>query len=235
MWSYYGAKTNIVHVYPRPVHGRIIEPFAGTARYSLRHFESEVILCDAYDVIIRIWHYLQQASPGDILALLRHDPKAGDNINSFSYSCQAERELMGFLVGFGFTNPRQTSTPRLRNRPNAFNFTVRSIASQLFKIRHWTIHQGSYNDLSNQTATWFVDPPYLVGGRHYRVHQIDYNHLAGWCQERRGQVIVCENHHASWLPFFPLVTQNVLTGKHREVMWTNCAVNKPAEQLGLFL
>jgi len=34
MFSYYGSKSKIVDYYPPPKHKRIIEPFAGSARYT---------------------------------------------------------------------------------------------------------------------------------------------------------------------------------------------------------
>jgi hypothetical protein len=138
MWSYYGAKTNIVKHYPKPVHSKIIEPFAGTARYALRFFDREVLLVDKYEVIVRIWQWLQKCSPGDILGLPQF--KMGENINSATYSCDEERFLVGFLVGFGSQSPRKTATTRLRNRPNASLFKMKSIASQLWKIRHWKLN-----------------------------------------------------------------------------------------------
>lgn len=55
MWSYYGSKSKIVSKYPSPIHSTIIEPFAGSARYSLKYWENDVILYDKYDVIIRLW------------------------------------------------------------------------------------------------------------------------------------------------------------------------------------
>jgi hypothetical protein len=30
---------------------------------------------------------------------------------------------------------------------------------------------------------------------------IDYKNLAEWCKNRNGQIIVCENSKADWLPF----------------------------------
>jgi site-specific DNA-adenine methylase len=35
MWSYYGGKSKIVQYYPDPKYDTIIEPFAGSAQYSL--------------------------------------------------------------------------------------------------------------------------------------------------------------------------------------------------------
>jgi site-specific DNA-adenine methylase len=69
MWSYYGGKGHTVNLYPKPKHGLIIEPFAGSAKYSLKYFEKEVLLIDKYHVIVSIWHFLQQCSQKDILGL----------------------------------------------------------------------------------------------------------------------------------------------------------------------
>ena len=66
MWSYYGAKTNVIDHYPPPKCDKIIEPFAGTARYALKYFDREVLLVDKYDVIVKIWKWLQLCSPSDI-------------------------------------------------------------------------------------------------------------------------------------------------------------------------
>ena len=38
MWGYYGSKSKIASMYPKPMYDKIIEPFAGTAQYSLLHF-----------------------------------------------------------------------------------------------------------------------------------------------------------------------------------------------------
>lgn len=65
MWSYYGSKSKIIDVYPPPEYDKIIEPFCGTARYALKYWDREVLLVDKYDVIVKIWHYLQQAGERD--------------------------------------------------------------------------------------------------------------------------------------------------------------------------
>ena len=223
MWSYYGAKTNIVDLYPKPKHDLIIEPFAGSARYALKYFEKDIILIDRYHVITDIWKWLQMCSPNDILSLPRF--KQGDNINDHTYNCVEERYLCGFLVGFGFADPRKTATPRLRHRPNAMNYTINKIAGDLHKIKHWTIINGSYNeaDAENISATRFIDPPYIVGGQVYKFgnNKIDYIDLGAYCKSRNGQTIVCESSNAKWLPFVPLKTQHVRSGYYAEGIWTN--------------
>lgn len=230
MWSYYGAKTNVIKFYPRPRYDKIIEPFAGTARYALQYFEKEVLIVDKYPVIIDIWKYLQACSPADILGLPRL--KRGDNINDITFDCEAQRNLVGFLIGFGFPHPRSAVSPRLRDRPNAMNFTIKKIARDLYKIRHWVIKLGSYEEIENQVASWFIDPPYQVGGHKYRHSnkKIDFVHLAEWSRSREGQIIVCENTKATWMDFKPVITQRVLSGMNLECIWTNQRISAINDQ-----
>ena len=69
MFSYYGSKSKIVDYYPPPKHKKIIGPFAGSARYSLKYWQNGVLLVDKYEVVYNVWKYLQQASKTDILGL----------------------------------------------------------------------------------------------------------------------------------------------------------------------
>ena len=235
MWSYYGSKTNVIDYYPAPKQGKIIEPFCGTARYALKYFDHEILLVDKYDVIIKIWKWLQLCSPSDVIGLPRF--KKGDNINEHKYDCEEQRLLVGFLVGFGFPSPRTTASPRLRNRPNAMNYTINRIASQLWKIRHWEFVCGDYEEIQNQPATWFIDPPYQFGGHCYKHSnkKIDFEKLAGWSMEREGQIIICENMKATWLDFKPMKTQNVLSGSHSEGIWSNFPTAYDNIQTSLFI
>jgi len=233
MWSYYGAKTNIVKAYPKPKYDAIREPFAGTARYSLQYFEHDITLVDKYEVIVKIWKWLQLCSPGDILKLPR--PKSGDNINHFNYDCEEARLLMGFVSVNGSISPTHHATVRPRHRSNEIGPKLKRISENLFKIKHWKIIHGSYEDIPNEPATWFIDPPYQFGG-HYYIHsskKIDFNNLAKWCKDREGQVIVCEGGKADWLPFKPFTHQNVLSGKNNECIWTNYPTQFDNEQMKL--
>jgi site-specific DNA-adenine methylase len=102
MWSYYGSKSKIVHLYPKPKHDLIIEPFAGSARYALRYFDHDVLLVDKYQVIVDVWHYLQQASEADILGL----PKLEKKERIPESLSQVEQDFLGFLVCGGVESPR---------------------------------------------------------------------------------------------------------------------------------
>jgi 16S rRNA G966 N2-methylase RsmD len=96
------------------------------------------------------------------------------------------------------------------------------VASQVDRIRHWVVIEGDYTRAPDVEATWFIDPPYNNrAGSHYVHADLDYAALATWCQSRRGQVIVCENEGATWLPFRTFATLKAgLNGKgSKEVIW----------------
>jgi 16S rRNA G966 N2-methylase RsmD len=122
---------------------------------------------------------------------------------------------------------------REKIRPGSFwGERVRNtIASQVDAIRHWKIFERSYEDCpSVRKATWFIDPPYQKAGHHYRFgpELIDYGKLAAWCRARPGQVIVCENAGANWLPFRTLadVKTTRVGRKSKEVYWAKPAYKK---------
>lgn len=222
MWSYYGAKTNLVKYYPPPKYGKVIEPFAGSARYALKYFDREVLLVDKYETIINIWKWLQKCSVGDIKKLprLTHNEK----IANYNFDCKEAEDLCGFLVGFSNKRPRKTGSAKLLARRNFMNYRLNQIADCLSKIKHWKIQLGSYEDIPNQEATWFVDPPYnsKAGERYvFGAKGIDYMHLGEWCKERTGQVIVCEGINADWLPFKSMAIQRTNMKMSSESIWSN--------------
>jgi len=116
------------------------------------------------------------------------------------------------------------------------------IARQLKYIRHWKIVNKSYENIENECATWFIDPPYTDAGKHYRYgcNGIDYEYLAKWSVGRFGQVIVCENDGANWLNFDRLCDINstfIVDGERKkssEVVYYQIDGNKTGRQLNLF-
>jgi hypothetical protein len=233
MWSYYGSKSKIRNLYPKPKFDRIIEPFAGTARYSLLYWDHDVTIVDKYEVIVKIWRWLQQCSPKDILLLPK--PKLHQRFTRDMFDCNEQFWLMGFLIGEGKAEPYHLVTWER----SVLNFETdrMNIVSQLHKIRNWNIVHGSYECLDNIEATWYIDPPYQYGGQGYKEgnKNIDFSSLAKWCQERKGQSIVCENTKADWLPFRPMKmingTANTFT---TEAIWSNLPTDYDVTQLSLF-
>ena len=110
-----------------------------------------------------------------------------------------------------------------------------TIASGVVALRHWKVFNCSYSDCPvTAPATWFIDPPYEGAGKHYKFGSegIDFVALAEWCRSRKGQVIVCENDGAAWLPFRELASVKTTRAHRRskEVVWTNdLGVEHPAQ------
>lgn len=237
MFSYYGSKSKVVDLYPSPKFGKIIEPFAGSARYSLKYFDRDVLLVDKYQVVVDVWHYLQQASVKDIDGL----PKitAGKDIREYKLS-NGEQLLLSFLTAKGQANPQYIVSSFAVHigegrKENAYQYQLNFIKNNLFKIRHWKIVCGDYQEIENQEACWFIDPPYQEGGRYYKFNVIDYSILSSWCQSRDGQIIVCENTKATWLPFYPMrQIQGARSTMTTEAIWSNMPHNFQAVQLQMF-
>lgn len=231
-FGFYGGKwRDSPRHYPSPSHETIVEPFAGSAGYSLRCHDRKVVLFEKDPVLAAIWKYLIKVSSKEILRI--PDLRSGETVDDLKI-CQEARWLVGFWLNRGVSAPRKSPSKwmRARIRPGSFwGERVRTlVAAQVPAIRHWTVHNRSYQDgPSPGVATWFIDPPYQRAGKHYKFgsESIDYLELAQWCMERRGQVIVCENKGADWLPFTPLATVKTTRVRRRskEVVWTNA----PAE------
>lgn len=216
MFSYYGSKSKIVKYYPAANFDTIIEPFAGSARYSLynENYKKKVILNEKDKVIAEIWNYLITTTKERILSL--PDLKKGDKISNFDNLSNAEKYLIGFCINRGSNKPKLTAS-----NFNDWDKDKIRIANMIDKIKHFKIIYGDYKDLDNIEATWFIDPPYQFGGALYRENKIDYNFLANWCKTRKGQIIVCENDKANWLNFKPLHYLQGQRHKTLEVIFTN--------------
>src|SRR3990167_7088731 len=190
MFSYYGSKSKVVDLYPSPKFGKIIEPFAGSARYSLKYFDRDILIVDKYDVIFKVWKYLQQASEADIMGL--PEPKYKESIEHLNLS-EGERLLMGFMVAGGIAHPQ-----KIVQQFSDIPANKKAIAKQLYKIRHWKIVQGSYDEVDNIEASWFIDPPYQVGGHKYHERKIDFQALGEWCKARSEERRVGKECRSRW-------------------------------------
>lgn len=226
-FCYYGGKWRAAgSLYPAPRHGLLVEPFAGSAGYALRHPHLNVALCERDPIVAAVWRYLIHVSADELLSI--PDLPPGESVDDLRV-CQEARWLVGFWLNKGVSRPRKSPSKWMRSgiRPGSFwGQRVRvQLARQLESIRHWRVREGSYQDCSEiGEATWFIDPPYEAAGKHYAYgsDEIDYPALALWCRSRRGQVIVCENEGASWLPFSPLAhTKATRSKRSAEALWVS--------------
>lgn len=228
MFSYYGSKSKLVDYYPPPKFDKIIEPFAGSARYALKYWQKQVLLVDKYELIINIWKWLQQCSKQDILTLPRL--QYGDEIPD------TLTEIERAFILYNLHRGRAVPSNKIGKFSDCWEYTIKTTAANIEKIKHWEIKLGSFDEIENIEATWFIDPPYQFGGEHYKESnkKIDFTKLAEWCKERLGQTIVCENTKADWLPFKPMKTiQGCANSFTTEAIWSNHKTNYDAVQQSL--
>lgn len=231
-FPYFGGKFRAAPRYPAPQHDWIVEPFAGSAGYAMRYPDRQVMLVEASEPIAAIWQYLILASPREILRLPLLEP--GQSVDSLAIP-QPARWLIGMWVNPGSAQPKRTMTRWLAQQTDGYNRSntmcgvgVRErLARQVERIRHWIVRHGDYSTAPNIRATWFVAPPYERAGHNYPhgSRQLDYPGLARWCIRRRGQVLVCEQVGAEWLPFRPYMTAKANAGHNghgtsAEALWT---------------
>jgi hypothetical protein len=215
MFSYYGTKARLAPHYPVPIYDTIIEPFAGAAGYSCLYPDRKVKLFDANIKIVAVWAWLIEATTTDVLSLPVLE--VGQSVRDFKTLIDAERWLIGFCINPASTTPKITASkrsawPRYRER----------IAQFVPQVKHWVVELKSWIDVPNELATWHIDPPYQVAGKYYYGHSdICFDLLGCWSKSRTGQVMVCENQGADWLPFRPLVEQQGMSKRQVEVIWEN--------------
>lgn len=218
-FSYYGSRYRLAKHYPPPMYSEVIEPFAGAAGYSTYYARdlSKVSLFDVDPVVCGVWDYLIRVPvselkrlPIDVVSI----SELGDEIP------QEAKWLIGFGLGAANASPRLTRTSSVTTEIYRKGFITANfwgprgldkLIRQVPLIRNWTIQNKSYTDIAvdSRRVTWFVDPPFVAMGRHYKFgsQQIDYNNLACFCRSLPGQTIVCEEASAGWLPFTPLLLQ----------------------------
>ncbi|WP_436528643.1 hypothetical protein [Actinoplanes sp. HUAS TT8] len=234
-FGYFGGKwRDAVKNYPEPKYDTIVEPFAGSAGYAMRYPSRKIILCEIDPILAGIWKYLINVDPTEILSIPDIGPDGSvDDLKV----CEEAKWLVGFWLNRGAASPRRSPSRWMRDgiRPGSFwgERVKQTIAAQVGAIRHWQVIDGGYSSLPPlHAATWFIDPPYETAGKNYRFgsEQINYAELAEWCKSRPGQVIVCENEGATWLPFRSLadVKTTRANSRSKEVVWISDE-NQPAD------
>lgn len=236
-FKHFGSKARLAALLPPPAHRTIIEPFAGSAAYSVQHAtpRHDVLLFDTDDRVCLVWDYLIHATQAEILSLpVDHFLRGGD-LRDLTLG-EPQRLLIQRWLSISGTHAYRLAPCLLADRAGGAGTTwsepVRfRIARQVEQIRHWKIHHAPYSAAPDIEAHWHIDPPYEANAHgfvEYRCEPLDYAALAEWCRARRGDVTVHEQHGATWLPFETLrekhTTNRTLEGERvfaHEVMWTN--------------
>ena len=223
MFDYYGSKNTLAKFYQRPRFNLIIEPFAGSAMYSMYHLarnkNMSAILVDKNPKVCEAWEWLRGQTVDSVMSIPA--VRAGTVTSDFF--------IMNCAASTASLNCRKmTVSERMEKRQHSM---WRKVARLLWVLPRVSVVCGSYDTIENTEATWFVDPPYqqtgtaLLGNGYAkgcRSDDIDFSALSDWCKCRKGQVIVAEKQGARWLPFKPLRMVTDSQDKHyTEVVWNS--------------
>ena len=212
MFYYFGAKRRLAGEYPAPEHDTVIEPFAGSAAYSVFHRPQHSCLIEKDERVVELWNRLRAMDEDQIRSL--PTPVVGERTSDLLTMLRAASE-------HSLTSKYITVTPRMVSRwANLIDMLVENIP----KVQTWSIVCADYTSAPDIEATWMIDPPYQSMARGYKFNRdgLDFRELGEWCRSRRGQVIVCEQEGADWLPFEPLAESlSTANTKKMEVVWTN--------------
>jgi site-specific DNA-adenine methylase len=219
-FGYFGAKHGLARRYPAPRFPHIIEPFAGAAGYACWWAtpRMRVTLRDLDPLVIDTWTEIL-TDPG-LLDRLTLELGANTYVTHFVLHNIKHPGMSGVTA----SGRSKTSSRTIKD----WGHVASRIAHVQALAANWTATLGDYRDLPNVAATWFIDPPYrptepgVAGDRYMKgAAGLDYSELAAWCRSRRGQVIVCEQEPADWLPFRPLAAQTTQVNTPRnELVWT---------------
>jgi len=215
-FSYYGAKYTAAKYLGSPRRDLVIEPFAGSAAYSTRYAPEQVVLYDVSPDICSLWDWLINCSEADVRAI----PDSFEDFTGVEKLSIGASLLVRFWISKGRAEPSGTLSPWYFQYRNARDCRVwgpavkARIIDQKPAIRQWEVRCASYEQIPMREAHWHIDPPYNnSAGARYPHSEIDYAHLAAWCQNLPGAIDVCENFGAEWLPFAPLC--EVVTSRGR--------------------
>ncbi len=239
-FSYYGSKSKLAHLYPAPTGSLIIEPFAGSAAYALRHSpEHEVWINELDPTTFSIWKFLTRPDALDwVRRVVPAQVQTGQKVSTIIFDAHEHSHdpipeglvnLLRAEAHMGTAGTRANYDVITSLSATCWNRRLRRRLEWVIpRIRNWTVTNLDYRalPLGEEHWTWFVDPPYQgAPGRAYRQNDIDYHELGEWCVDRQGQVIVAENEGATWLRFEHLsIHRRGFNTVHRktsvpEVMW----------------
>lgn len=209
LFKWFGSKWSASKHYPEPRHGVIVEPFAGSAGYSLRHHEKDVILAENNVHILALWRWLvNEAAEGDIRDIPINIPE-GTDIRTLGLSDGQALLLKTWQrtnnVGDCWT------VSSWGNKPGQWTENTRNrVAGEHHLVKHWHVTDDAFllMKTADRACTWFIDPPYQHNYQ-YRSAPVDHAELARIVGGLDGQIIACEaacpktGRLPDWLPFEP--------------------------------
>lgn len=172
LMKWYGTKFMSSRHYPAPLPDLpIIEPFAGSAGYSCRYHEHDVILYDINPVLTELWQWiLNEATSESILAIPVGLP-VGTDITTLGLS-RGQQLLLKHWQRTNNVGPCMTTSPWGHKSGQFTNSCRERLSKQIPLVKHWKFQEPDWSI----RGTWMIDPPYKYNYQ-YGVKDFDYDKL----------------------------------------------------------
>jgi hypothetical protein len=205
---------------PPPEYPNICEPFAGSAGYSLRHHEHQVLLCENDPHLYTLWSWLIEEATEALVREIPTNVPVGTDIRTLGLSL-GQATLLKTWQRTNNVGDCWTISP-WGNKPGQWTENTRArVASEVGAVKHWEVWNDGLEALryigeqsfghNAETVTLFVDPPYRWNYQYRQTPWTDENYadLKHLILAVPGQKIVCEavcpktGRVPDWLPFKP--------------------------------
>ena len=207
----YGSKHRLAPKYPKPIYDILTETYAGSAQIATLYYNKQVVLAEYDSDLYQLWDWLiNVATPNDIKSL-PFDLIPGTDIRTLDIHYGA-KVLIRQWQRVGRCGCWTVSKWNNANSGFWSKSTRDAIAAQVSQIKHWHLLSSAeelFEMFRDIPCTHFIDPPYQLQANVYGTPPIDYKKLGDICRTLKGQVIVCEQPGADWLPFEPLAENTV--------------------------
>ncbi len=209
LFKCFGSKWLSSKQLPAPRYSTIIEPFAGGAGYSLRHYEKRCELFEGDDQVRVLWRWLIDSLREVDIRDIPINVPIGTDIRTLGLN-EGQALLLKFWQRTNNVGNCWTIS-KWGHLPGQWTANARArVAEQSQAIGHWDVCGIDWTEAFGtlHEATWFIDPSYEFNYQ-YRQPPINYADLALNCNHVPGQVLVCEadcpktGKRPSWLPFEP--------------------------------
>ncbi|HWA29158.1 MAG TPA: hypothetical protein VG734_26140 [Lacunisphaera sp.] len=236
LFKWFGSKWLSAKRLPPPEHELVIEPFAGSAGYSLRHASRRVQIWEDNFNLLILWAWLiGPARTAEILEIPLGTP-VGTDIRTLGLS-QGQSLLLKHWQRTNNYGDCWTVSP-WGNLPGQWTANTRArVADEVHEVKHWKLAAPDFSEV----ATYFFDAPYQLNYR-YGARAFDYQALAVRVRAlpAGSQVIVCEARcqktgaAPDWLPFVDwesrITSRRKATENHhsREMIYLRTSTGKAA-------
>lgn len=169
LFKWFGSSWSSAKHYPAPLPRLpVFEPFAGSAGYSLNHFESNVVLWEVNPLLQELWCWLiYHATSQDILDIPLNLPEATD-IRTLQLSWGQKLLLKNWQRTNNVGNCWTVS--KWGHLPGQFTANTRArVADQVNAIKHWQFRPIDWTE----TGTYLCDSPYIYNYP-YGIKNFDY-------------------------------------------------------------